>query len=103
MREMVQPFPRSQFSYPTLSYFSSPIAGNGSLRLVDVHLRPDRDVVVQPLDILVAQAQATVGRGAADRVLVRRSVQQDAVAGVELVHPERTIDLTVLGTDRRDE
>src|SRR5258707_13438406 len=50
---------------------------------VDVYPCSHRHILVQPLDVLVAQTHAPVRHGGADRFRVWRAVQQVAVAEVE--------------------
>ena len=65
---------------------------------IDEDRRTVGDELVEPLDVVVAQAGTAVGDGAANRLLVRRSVDHVPVAEVErelalvsawLAHPRR--------------
>src|SRR4051794_9620286 len=60
-------------------------------------------MLVQPLDVLIAESHATVCRRHADRVLVRRAVEQEAVAEDQTIFPELALDLAVLRAERRNE
>src|SRR5258705_10807146 len=72
-------------------------------RLVEVDSRADGDVVEQPLDVLVAQADASVSDPGADGVRVRRAVQLIAVTEREPEVTELTLDAPVLRASGRDE
>jgi hypothetical protein len=64
---------------------------------VDDDVRAERHDRVQPRDVVVAQADAAVRDGLADRLGPRRAVQRVAVAEHETVATELAGDLAVAG------
>src|SRR4051812_44799000 len=72
-------------------------------RSVDVDLRSDRNVVVQPLDVVIVQPHAPVRHRASDGFGVWRPVDLVAIAEVEAEVSELTLDLRLFGVGGRHE
>src|SRR5688572_8686359 len=70
---------------------------------VDVDPPVERNHLPEPADVLVAQTDASVRRCGADRRLVPRAVEENAVARIERVIAQLSLDAAIPGSDGRNE
>src|SRR6476661_6590335 len=86
-------------------HVASPLVPDGAgplnaSRSIDVDLRPNRDVFVQPRDVRVSEPDAAVGGARADGGTIRCPMQQEPIAKYQAIRSELTADLALPGVER---